>query len=83
MIKVTPPEKTASVTKRTISSVIAKLYDPLGLLAPVTVRAKLMLQSLWIKRLDWDTQLDSQLLESWNKAYQELQSMDGITEFNK
>ncbi|XP_033361813.1 uncharacterized protein LOC117240065 [Bombus vosnesenskii] len=36
--------KTSRVTKRSISSVIARIYDPLGLLAPVIVRAKIILQ---------------------------------------
>lgn len=35
------------VTKRTILAVTAQLYDPLGLLAPVIVIAKLIIQELW------------------------------------
>ncbi|XP_078051783.1 uncharacterized protein LOC144477936, partial [Augochlora pura] len=34
-------------TKRSILSVIAKIYDPLGLLGPVTVAAKMLMQRLW------------------------------------
>ena len=33
-------------TKRELVSLVAKLYDPLGLLSPFTVRAKLMTQDL-------------------------------------
>lgn len=35
-----------TVTKRSISSTIARLYDPLGFLVPVILRAKLFLQLL-------------------------------------
>jgi hypothetical protein len=44
-VKINPtPSRTR---KRTVSSEIAKIYDPLGLLAPIIVRAKLLLQQLW------------------------------------
>lgn len=49
------PQKThisGDATKRMISSSIAQLYDPLGWLAPITVVAKIMLQDLWILRID-------------------------------
>ncbi|XP_044575257.1 uncharacterized protein LOC123259057 [Cotesia glomerata] len=39
-----PPE--TPKTKRTILSEIAKLYDPLGLLAPIVVKVKIFMQDL-------------------------------------
>ena len=44
----------AKTTKRLIFSQIAKLFDPLGLLGPVIVTAKLIDQNLWKSHLDWD-----------------------------
>jgi hypothetical protein len=41
-------------TKRTILSDIAKLYDPSGLIAPVVVRAKILMQELWLLSCGWD-----------------------------
>ena len=35
------------VTKRKVLSVIASLYDPLGLLLPVLVKGKIIMQILW------------------------------------
>ncbi|XP_023290724.1 uncharacterized protein LOC105702968, partial [Orussus abietinus] len=35
-------------TKRTILSAIARLFDPLGWLAPVIIKAKILLQRLWL-----------------------------------
>jgi hypothetical protein len=49
------------VTKRSISSVIARIYDPLGLLAPVIVRAKILLQRVWALKIDWDETLPTDL----------------------
>ncbi|XP_023247401.1 uncharacterized protein LOC111643561 [Copidosoma floridanum] len=42
------------ITKRIILSETAKLFDPLGWLAPVIVTAKIMMQDLWINKFDWD-----------------------------
>ena len=37
------------LTKRRVLSIAAKVFDPLGLLEPFTVRAKMMLQELWTR----------------------------------
>ncbi|XP_041786790.1 uncharacterized protein LOC121602662 [Anopheles merus] len=44
----------ATSTKRSILSSIAKMYDPLGLIAPVIVRAKMLMQELWLLKSGWD-----------------------------
>lgn len=48
----TPP---AIVTKRIILSDISRLFDPLGLVSPVIVTAKLFMQEIWrLKESKWD-----------------------------
>ena len=42
------------ITKREILRRASKIYDPLGMLSPVTVRSKIFLQDLWNRKLDWD-----------------------------
>lgn len=39
-------------TKRTVLSVIAKLYDPMGWVTPVIISAKIFMQTLWQLNLD-------------------------------
>ena len=46
-----------TLTKRSILKQTSKIYDPLGMLSPVTVRAKLLVQELWKKKFDWDMRL--------------------------
>lgn len=45
-------ELSAASTKRTILSNIARLFDPLRWLSPITVTAKILMQDLWIQKCD-------------------------------
>ncbi|XP_053378634.1 uncharacterized protein LOC123538185 [Mercenaria mercenaria] len=40
------------VTKRAVLKYTSRIYDPLGLLSPVTIRTKILLQDLWKKSYD-------------------------------
>ena len=48
-------------TKRIFLSRIAILFDPLGLLAPFLIRAKILMQEVWLNGLDWDERLPQEL----------------------
>nr|XP_012153583.1 PREDICTED: uncharacterized protein LOC105664297 [Megachile rotundata] len=63
---------TSRVTKRTISSEIAKIYDPLGLLGPVIVVAKILLQKIWSLKVDWDESLPIHIFTEWTQFYTQL-----------
>ncbi|CAG7829074.1 unnamed protein product [Allacma fusca] len=53
------------ITKRAVLSDTAKLFDPLGLLCPVTILPKLFMQVLWKENLGWDEQIRSDILLDW------------------
>ena len=53
------------VTKREILKQSSKIYDPLGIISPITVRAKMFIQDLWKRKLDWDQKLPQELAEKW------------------
>ncbi|XP_058978855.1 uncharacterized protein LOC131802550 [Musca domestica] len=64
----TPPsmENKNVSSKREVLSTIAKLFDPCGWLAPVVVVAKLIMQQIWLDKIDWDDQLKPITQMNWN-----------------
>ena len=63
--EVKPPPASEETTKRNVLSAIARLYDPLQLLAPFTIRAKILLQETWAAGLNWDDHLPPHLEAKW------------------
>ncbi|XP_058814677.1 uncharacterized protein LOC131678501 [Topomyia yanbarensis] len=59
-------------TKRTILSDIARLVDPLGLIAPVVVRAKILMQELWLLSCGWDDPVPEPIKSKWESYHREL-----------
>ncbi|XP_063912654.1 uncharacterized protein LOC135129432 [Zophobas morio] len=57
--------KCHKITKRGVLSTIAQIFDPLGLVAPVTVTAKIIMQKLWSLKLNWDESLPAELHTLW------------------
>ena len=50
------------VTKRFILKTIASVYEPLGLLSPIMVKPKLLLQELWKRKINWDIEVPSDIM---------------------
>ncbi|XP_029172074.1 uncharacterized protein LOC114941308 [Nylanderia fulva] len=77
-----PIEITDTITKRKILSEIAKIYDPLGLLGPVILYAKQLLQDLWRCRIHWDESVPQNIHTKWSEFILQLKSIREIT-FNR
>ena len=58
--------KDRSATRRGILLVISSVYDPLGFIAPFILPAKILLQQLCKKKLDWDNKISDEDLVRWN-----------------
>lgn len=67
--------------KRKLLSAIAKLFDPLGWLAPCIVGAKTLMQSIWQlpSGTNWDIELPEHILLQWNPIFRELTAPVPIT----
>lgn len=66
---------TAKITKRIILSEIAKLFDPLGLISPVLISAKIILQELWLIKMEWDEFLPPGISQRWVTFRQQLSEL--------
>jgi hypothetical protein len=66
------------LTKRIMLSELARVFDPLGLLSPFTIGAKILFQELWKEKLEWDTDLRPDLREKWNNYIQDLEIISTI-----
>ena len=70
------PEADDVRTTRGFLENIDTLFDSLGFIAPFTVRAEVLLVSLWLAGVDWDEFLDGTLLgdiEQWFRELSQIQ----------
>ncbi|XP_052749788.1 uncharacterized protein LOC128200426 [Galleria mellonella] len=67
------------LTKRTILSDIARIYDPLGFLGPVTFYAKYLMQLLWTSGVSWDSDIPEDIAREWSKFKSQLSSLSSIS----
>lgn len=65
-------------TKRNVLSVIARLWDLVGFIAPVTLSAKLIVKSLWNDNIDWDEMPPSHIIKLWQNFESELPLLQNI-----
>ena len=71
-IQVTIPRETTSCTKRGILGKLARIYDPLGLVSPLTLTRKTLYRDACDIRITWDEPLPSLLQHKWLKYEQNL-----------
>lgn len=76
--KVSLGESEGVVTKRKVLSAIAKIYDPLSLLAPIIVTAKMFLQQLWLAGIDWDDDVPESVRTQWCEYRAQLPNIEAI-----
>ncbi|XP_029171127.1 uncharacterized protein LOC114945863 [Nylanderia fulva] len=66
------PRPVSKFTKRRVLSETARLFDPMGWLAPVVIRAKILIQSTWLQQLDWDAPLPAKDARHWQQLLDQL-----------
>ncbi|XP_050294309.1 uncharacterized protein LOC126734653 [Anthonomus grandis grandis] len=76
--KIGPIESSTRVTKRTILSSISQIFDPLGLLSPVTIPAKIILQQLWKLKISWDKSIPMDLFTIWSSYRTQLVELNNL-----
>ena len=66
------PSEEAQPTKRGILRKLARIYDPLGLVAPLTLIGKQIYREVCETKTSWDAELSNDLLRRWRKWEQQL-----------
>lgn len=59
-------------SKRSIMVEVPSIYDPLSLLAPVVLVAKIILQEIWRLKDGWDEVLPAEILNRWDRFVKHL-----------
>ncbi|KAL0880052.1 hypothetical protein ABMA27_002545 [Loxostege sticticalis] len=68
-----------SCTKRVILSEIAKIFDPLGFLSPLTTQVKCLLQRLWIFGISWDESPPDVIINVWKSFCDQLPAISELS----
>ncbi|XP_015126395.1 uncharacterized protein LOC107047972 [Diachasma alloeum] len=67
-----------AITKRIILSEIAEIYDPISIVAPVIARAKIIMQEVWKRNVNWDDRLSDDTILIWQTFREELEHLSKI-----
>ena len=59
-------------TKKEMLKIVAKIFDPLGLVTPITFYGKVFLQESWKEGLLWDEPLSDSLQDKWKEILPKL-----------
>ena len=66
------------VTKRTISSKSASIFDPVGYLSPFLMRSKFILRQCWVEKAGWDDKSSPEIEAAWTAWLSELRDLDMV-----
>ncbi|KAL4103253.1 hypothetical protein QTP88_018630 [Uroleucon formosanum] len=65
-------------TKRGLLSMIARIYDPLGLFAPAIFHGKCIMQRTWLAKVSWDDPLPDDISRDWESFVLDLPSLNDL-----
>ena len=63
------------LTKRVILSLMNGIYDPLGRITPVVVKAKILLKKLWCCEVGWDDHVPEEIVDEWSGFFQSVSTL--------
>lgn len=66
-VSVVFPDKRTNSTKREVLGKLARVYDPLGLVSPMTLQGKLIFREACESKTPWDAALPVKLAKLWEK----------------
>lgn len=76
MYQSNPVEK--QCTKRNMLSELARIFDPIGFLTPITFMAKFLIQRLWLLGIPWDSVVPEDIQNTWDKYSRQLPNLSTL-----
>lgn len=76
--KIDQLSNTSHLNKRIMLSIISQIYDPLGLLSPAVIISKIILQKLWLSKIDWDTAVSRDIAVTWQNFIDALNCLSDL-----
>lgn len=76
------PPTDGELTKAKVLSEIASIYDPIGWIGPIVLKAKLFLKKLWLRKLQWKDVIPDDMKQEWNN-FRELLSLVNNVKINR
>lgn len=70
--------KSKPLTRRGILSIVSSIFDPLGLLSPCILPAKVIIQDLCRRKVSWDDEIPADIATDWQKWLQQLKLIDQL-----
>ena len=64
--------------RRNMLSIVSSIYDPMGMVAPYVVKAKMILQSLCQQKIGWDEEIPHQQAHEWSQWTKELPKLQEV-----
>lgn len=66
-------------SKREVLKAMMSIFDPLGIVQPVTIRLKIIFQDLWRRKVNWDDKIPEDLHKKWIIWLQDTTKMNAVT----
>ena len=64
------------ITKRNLLSLVSSVFDPLGLLSPIVIRGKILIQAAWRTNVSWNEPLGEEFVNNWAEICREFQAIN-------
>ena len=67
-------------TKRIILAISNSIFDPMGIITPFTVRAKIILRKVWAysPKIGWDDAIPNEILNEWNTFMMDMPNIQNL-----
>ena len=66
------------VTKRSVLSLISKIYDPIGITCPAILQPKLLIQESWCSDFDWDKSWEGEQRQNFINWASEIETLSNV-----